>query len=404
VEVLRDGAPFSTVSQSLSYSGNDAAFNLSPTIDAGLFDYDLRVSLLAGPARTRIQERINLVCGDAFLVHGQSNAVAADYFFEELGNQSQSFFIRSFGSSDFHPDVHPFDLHWAQADGELTYSHGAIGSWALRLGEILVQQEGVPVALINAAVGGTNLFEHQRDDSDPADLTTIYGRTLYRAQQAGVADDVRASIWYQGESDGTFGALWSIYFGELRTDLMTDYPGLERIYVFQIRKGCDIPNDPVREAIRTRQDVYADVYVMSTEAAPTHDGCHFYYAGYRELGDRLARVVRRDLYASPDVVNIDPPNIEFAFWTSPQHDNVRIKFRNSSDTLVLEPGAEQDFTINDAGVTIVGASSTSNTITLHLSGPSTATQVTYRGHSGDGPAVRNTRGVGALSFFGSPIL
>lgn len=404
VVVLQDGAGFTTVSQPLSYTGSDAPFSLSPVIDAGLFDYDLRVELVAGPTRVRVAERSNLLCGDVILVNGQSNAVATDYHEEHLANQSQSFFIRTFGTSlPDGPEV-PFDLNWAMADGENQFAHASVGAWPLRVAEILVQDQEVPIALINGALGGTNVFLHQRNDLDPTDLDTIYGRLLYRVQEAEVLDDIRILLWHQGESDGAFAGIYTFFFDELHTDLFTDYPSLQTMYMFQIRQGCNTPNNPVREAIRTRQDVYPDIYVMSTEAAPGHDGCHFEYAGYREFGDRMARVVLRDFYGSSDTLGIDPPNIDFAFWTTGIHDKLLLVFRNPTDTLVLDPNAYLDFAVNDPSVSILSATISANTISLQLSGASTATTVSYKGHFMDGDWLKNARGVGALSFFDVPIL
>ena len=42
-------------------------------------------------------------------------------------------------------------------------------------------------------------------------------------------------------------------------------------------------------------------------------------------------------------------------------------------------------------------------IVLDLAGPSSATSITYRGHSGNGPWILNAAGVGALTFFDFPV-
>ena len=42
------------------------------------------------------------------------------------------------------------------------------------------ESQKVPLFIINAAVGGTRIDQHQRNAADPADLTTLYGRMLWQ--------------------------------------------------------------------------------------------------------------------------------------------------------------------------------------------------------------------------------
>ena len=44
-----------------------------------------------------------------------------------------------------------------------------------------------------------------------------------------------------------------------------------------------------------------------------------------------------------------------------------------------------------------------NAILLQLSGSTSATSISYDGHSGDGPWILNARGVGALTFLEFPV-
>jgi hypothetical protein len=141
---------------------------------------------------------------------------------------------------------------------------------------------------------------------------------------------------------------------------------------------------------------------MSTTAAPFHDGCHFKYLGYRELGDRMARLLGRDFYDSSDTQEIDAPNIQGATWNDPAHTQILLTMRDPDDGLVFDPGAEANF-YTDTGDTIVSGSVNGNTVVLQLGGASSATEVNYDGHPLDGPWFRNARNVGALTFFGVAI-
>ena len=401
LRILRDGSPWSTVSQPLVYAGSSAAFSLGSELVAGLHDYDLVVELLAGTRRTEVREVDSVTCGDTFLLVGQSNTVANDYWGEKLANQSQSPWIRSFGSSTTGSDV-VHDLSWGLADGEERYAHCAIGAWGLRAAELLLQQEQVPMGLINGAVGGTAIIQHLRNEANPTDLSTIYGRLLYRARIAEVGGEARALLWYQGESDGEQVAAYVTRFGLLYDAWHQDYPALETIYVFQIRKGCGVQYAGVREFLRTTPDLYPDIEVMSTTAAPLHDGCHYRYAGYRELGDRIARLIARDLHGSPDTQEIDAPNVAAAQLVGPGSDAILLTFRDPDDGLVWEAGSEAYFYLDDA-TAVTSGSVAGNAILLQLAGPSTATTISYDGHAYDGPWVLNARGVGALTFFDFPI-
>ncbi len=151
--------------------------------------------------------------------------------------------------------------------------------------------------VINGAVGGTSVWSHQRNDSNPSDVTSIYGRLLWRAQKADVSDAVRAILWHQGESDGSspyndYLALWtSMYNGWL-----VDYPNLEGVYVMQVRSGCGNPTWN-RNVHRDLPDLLEQVIGhMSTTGVTGHDGCHFYNHTYVEWGERVARLIHRDLY------------------------------------------------------------------------------------------------------------
>jgi hypothetical protein len=69
---------------------------------------------------------------------------------------------------------------WKARSGE----KAELGWWGMKLAERLLESQKIPIFIINGAVGGTRIDQHQRSFTDPADLNTIYGRTLWRVQQA----------------------------------------------------------------------------------------------------------------------------------------------------------------------------------------------------------------------------
>ena len=78
--------------------------------------------------------------------------------------------------------------------------------------------------------------------NDPADLTTIYGRTLWRVQQAGLTHGIRAILWHQGENNQGSASPTGDYDWKSYQDYLValsaawkqDFPNLQHYYVFQI--------------------------------------------------------------------------------------------------------------------------------------------------------------------------
>jgi hypothetical protein len=398
LDITRDDLPFDSSRQTLAFSGGSAPFSFTRTLLAGKNDYELSLFAERGGERRLLARIGDVAVGDVWLINGQSNAVAGDYYAEHRANaECQNRWVRSFGSATIYGDA-PFDLHWDEADGESIYWHGSVGAWGLRMGALLEYRYGMPIGLINGAVGGTSITQHQRNDSNPEDAATIYGRLLYRADLAGVQQVVRGMVWYQGESDGDRDGLWLSNWHSLRASWHVDYPAMKSIYLFQIRDDCAGDGRPIREAQRELMDHSINTYVMSTTAAPFHDGCHFQYLGYRELGDRMARILGRDFYGSNDTQEIDAPDIQGATWNDSAHTQILLTMRDPDDRLVLDPGAEANFYTDD-GVAVVSGTVNNNTLLLQLAGPSVATVINYDGHPLDGPWFKNARDVGALTFF-----
>jgi len=376
----------------------DAPFSFTNELRASLHPYDFLLEVVDRGGRTEIGRADGVLVGDVYLIQGQSNAVALDYQSENRANaELQRPWIRSFGSASTNPNVVANDLDWYLAEGEAGNDSGTVGSWALRMAQLLSERFGVPIALLNGAVGGTAISYHLRDDSAPEDLDTNYGRLLFRARQAELADAARGMIWYQGESDGTDYTGWFLSFLDLYADWREDFPGLEEIYVFQIRNSCGFATQDVQSVQRLLPDFLPDVSVIATTATPGHDFCHFFYRGYFELGTQIARIMARDLYGVADPGDIDSPSLERAFYSTPERDEVTLVMSDADDTLIVDPGAENDFVLSD-GTDVVGAIAEGNQIVLTLEEPSDAGLVWYRAHAFDGPWVTNARGNGILVF------
>lgn len=401
LDVTRDGAPWWQGSAPLQYNPatGGASFSFAPDIEAGLHDYAFAVSLEGGGSVTPVRDVSDVVCGDAFLMDGQSNTVAGGF---PQTSVWRSKWIRSFGTSSTSANQVQANQEWHLANGGGSHGSGCIGAWGLRMARHLVDTYQVPVAVLNGAVGATPVSWHQRVDQNPEDLGTIYGRLLFRARKAGLAEHFRAILWHQGEADGGRTArgylrswLW------MHADWMEDYPSVERVFLFQIRMGCSVPGDDmnIREAQRRLPDLVPGLTAIPTAGVFGHDGCHYNLAGYRRIGDLAAVAVAAELYDAPLPTSAAPPNLFKARFTTPARDEIELLFRDPTQELLLDPGIESTFRLRgNSGESVVAATASPGRILLQLSGPSTAGRVAYVGNSGNGPWIRNVHGVGAFTF------
>jgi hypothetical protein len=399
VIVNRDGLLWWSQAEPLNYVGGSAPFSFQAPITAGLFDYSMELVLEGGGSMQVIDVVDNIACGDAYLINGQSNAVAADYHGEGLGNRFQSPWIRSYGTASTLAAEVTGDQQWHMADAQLGNDSGTIGAWGLRTAWLLVERYKVPIAMLNGSVGGTPLYQHHRNMAAPEDLNTIYGRLLYRTRKAGLNQNIRAMLWHQGEASGNVNAhVYTTSYGELIDEWLLDYPAMEHTFVFQIRKGCGINGMGIREAQRRWQDVFPNLTTVPTAGIDGHDNCHFYYRGYRQMGEWMAAAMAV-LYDEQLPKNAAPPNIKEARFTTAAKDEVELIFRNQEQILVLDPFIINRLRLRNGGTeTITAASTTRGRILLQLSATSSADAIAYVGNAGSGPWIKNAMGVGAYTF------
>jgi len=395
VSVTQDDLPFFETIRDTS------TFAVEVTIESGLHLYDVTVEWGDRNGWWRHVETVeDTVCGDVFLIDGQSNAVAIDYHNEGNADAGMNTFVRSYGSSVNNSTV-VTDEAFGKAVAAAGYSHGAVGQWGLQLANGIVEAQEIPVLIINGAVGGTRVDQHQRNGANPDDVDTIYGRLLWRVQHAEVAEAVRAVFWHQGESDSamafsTYLDLWTAMYN----GWLLDYPNIEAVYPFQVRTGCGGPTwnrNVQRELPELLPMVIGN---MSTTGVDGHDGCHFFSVAYEEWGRRMARLVNRDLYGSVFDVDIDAPNPVEATWLSATQ--LEIDFGTTGGSLTLQAGAEAYFSLSDEA-TITDISVVGNTVVLTSATASTATWVSFVDTAGDIPWLVNELGIGSFAWYQFPI-
>jgi hypothetical protein len=311
------------------------AFQLSARVTAALLRYRFEMGTRTGGQETILRTATNVVCGDAYLIQGQSNAVATDWGKEEPDFASP--WVRTYGTMSGDPKGLRL---WGDA---VPRSHEGerfqVGYWGMLLARQLVESNGVPVCILNGAVGGTRIDQHQRSATNPTDPRTIYGRLLARAQQARLTHGIRAVFWHQGENDqgadgptGGFG--WENYrnfFIDLTAAWKQDFPNISRYYVFQIwpkscSMGFDGSDNRLREVQRTLGSGYDNLTVLSTLGIDPPGGCHYPAAGYAEFARMLFPLVQRDHYGKPINGQATPPNLTTAQFANASRTQIVLTF------------------------------------------------------------------------------
>ncbi len=387
------------------------------TLKPGLIRY--RVELLADgkPVHTAT----DLVCGDAFIIQGQSNAVATDFGKENPLQPNP--WVRTFGATDGSPNGSRLQL-WGPAEARARGGRLEIGYWGMELGRRLVESQRIPICLINGAVGGTRIDMHQRDAADPTNAATIYGRLLWRVRAAGLDHGIRGILWHQGENDqgadgpdGTFGFVhYRKYFDQMAGSWRQDYPNAQRLHLFQIwPKSCAMgingSDNYLREEQRKLKVAYAYLDIMPTLGIRPPGGCHFPAAGYAEFAKLMTPLIERDHYGVKNVQTVSAPNILSVERVGDKPDAVVLTFDQPvvwRDDLVSEFSFEvgTGFARLPSSVKVVGGSVQGATLTLRLSeGLPVGSSISYldsKSWSQD-RLLMGANGLPALTFRSVPI-
>ena len=394
-------------------AGNQYA--LSTKLKAGLIAYRTEFGVERGGVESVLDQARDLVCGDVFVIQGQSNAEA--WTDQRVVHPFRSFWLRSFGTPSTNKD-RARDAIWGDAlsfNGGESHHHCQIGYWGVELGRLLIEKHKIPVCFINGAQGGTRIDQHQRNDADATDVSTIYGRLLWRLQQARLTHAVRAVLWHQGENDqgpsgatGTFG--WVNYqelFVRLAAAWKQDYPNIKHYYIHQIWPGAcgarSVENDRLREIQRQLPRQFSNMSIMSTLGIRPGGGCHYPPEGYAVMARQLFPLVSQHNYGLEPGVSITPPNIQSISYTSDRRDELKLKF---DQDVTWHGEVAGRFYLDDARAELLSVSGASNTITLKLAAPTTAKRLSYikggKWKQKDA-IILGENNIAALTFFEFPI-
>ena len=283
----------------------------------------------------------------------------------------------------------------------------------------LIDSFQIPICIMNGGVGGTAIEQHQRNDITPYEPNSIYGSLNYRMLISGLSNYVKGIFWYQGESNSS-----NLYFENFRAlyqDWLQDYPNIKKVYVIQIHHGCGAgDHNKVRDIQRKLPESFPLISLMSTMALPGHDGCHYNLDGYSSLGDRMYYLVARDFYGMSPSIEIDAPNIQKAYYTSKQFDEIAIlfapntqgiKIQNDSIIGLYNISAKDYLYLDHLPKKIKSLRINKDTLFAKLTTPALVKTISYLPEINyldtalvyQGPYITNLNGVGALTFYDVPV-
>jgi hypothetical protein len=305
-------------------------FNFSLLIKAGLVQYKFELYHNADGVEKLSFVADNVVCGDAYIITGQSNS-----HWSSLQSTYSSPFCKSFGVKTGYEKYSDNDkkIRWGLATGncktckgegwEKGYDGGgstkiqyAVGVWGMELAKLLVEKHQIPVCIINGGSGSSTIAENMLYP-EKSSLETSFGRLAYRVDQAGLKNGIKAIFYHQGESDSDKRYLsYADKFDRLNKDWKRVYKGLEKIYLFQIHPGCGGGfQSELREIQNQISKRYDYIEIMSTTGIVGHDGCHFSYEGYKEFANRILPLVSRDFFKESQTSVITPPQLINVYYT-----------------------------------------------------------------------------------------
>jgi len=160
------------------------AYTFSAPLAAGLITYRVVFGTTTGGVDTAVASVNDLVCGDAYIVQGQSNALATDGLPDDLTTDP---FIRTYAWT-----ANTWGLATRKGDDFL------IGYLAMPLALHLKSTHNMPICIMNGAVGGRRVDQHQANPEDHYSAGSdysIYANLLNRVANAKLTHGIRSVLW-----------------------------------------------------------------------------------------------------------------------------------------------------------------------------------------------------------------
>ena len=374
--------------------------------------FSVSFSIVAEPAEYRFEYAIggganqlladSVVAGDVYLIAGQSNGAASGSGNPNVTNE----YWRNFGCVQKEKVYNPADTTWGMSNSAgWGYGRMFYNGWSgYIMQRNLLQEQNMPTAILNIAIGGSSLNQNMPDEANHENLATFYGEGLYRLRKAGLTDAVKAIIWVQGESDQN--GLYEDYalrFDKLYHAWKIDYPNVEHIYLSQINVGCGTSQyaSEMREMQRLFGETYDDITVITNIGITIrYDSCHYVDDGYDRLYTQYTRLIERDFYGKSFDKPLTSPAVQSVQWTDQAKQTIAIRF----DQEMVWPGIMwgrdmKDYFYNEQEQPIPMASGKVDEADKHvvlLTLEQSATRPTHLTYGPDNYVYSATRGMDTL--------
>jgi len=415
VELYRNNSLQQTYTESLSFTNDLASFNFNINITAELAKYDIKVYAETTQGSSLIREVDDIVCGDVFVVQGQSNAAAVMYSGSSAAYQSDYIRVYAGGAVSSSGLLNNDQWHYGQGDGNEN-SSGNTGQWGIVIGKMLIDQLNIPIAIFNGAHGGQPIEFFQRPNDYTSSTNSNYGRLYYRLNKTGLKSYVRGVLWSQGESNAGSGGLstsqYKAYFENLMSYWQEDFPNIEQYYIFQTRSfvcGTSLSGSlGIKEAQRLLAVENNNTSIMPTTGMSLHsDNCHFPFSnGYEKFGTRIIKPLLHDVYGVSYQEEINAPMIT---GISLSNGNTQLEITtdasslmtNTSDQNALLNKLTNDFVLTNANnISITGFDLSGSSIIFSLNGdPGSEARLSFYGQYEDlEDNITNTSGLELVSF------
>jgi hypothetical protein len=410
----------------------DKSYSFAVKLKPGLVKYKVEFGTKIGNTQKVLKTVSNLICGDAYIIDGQSNAEATgpNNGPTEDPELPLGTWIRSYGNQ--HSGT--TQCGWGNAVrahiwGKPNYGNHQIGTWGMVLANTLVEKHKIPICIINGAYGGTPIFQHQRNPENHFDTSgefyrnpyKIYGSLLTRITAAKLTHGIRGVLWHQGENDQGSGAptgdynwkSWQQYWIDMSAAWKEDFPNIKNYYVYQIwPSGCNMggtdAGDMLLEAQRSLPFLYSNMRIMSTlgiiSGSSGRGLCHFDKEGYEQIAQLIVPVVEQDHYGLAKTHVLTAPNLKRAGFTGSGGKEITLEF---DQPMQWTNECKAWIELDGKPAPISAAMVKGNLITLQLSEPSTSKIIGYvSGKSWDGrpdKLLYGTNLIAALAFAGVPL-
>jgi hypothetical protein len=312
VLTFKNGLLINYNSQPIAVKNKKGPFNFSQKIFSELSEYDFKIySHKSKSDSSLVVHRKNIVSGDVFVVTGESNS----YFGYNSPDVYKGEYARSFGvftDKNNTANYNPADTLWCVSNT----NKNAVGFWASELQKLIIEKQKIPVCIINGGSGGSSSQENaNRNKSNPADLTNMYGRLLYKLQKAKVLNSVKGFFYRQGEYEAiNEPSTWQKGFDKVYENIRLDFPKSLKIYVFQNdiydteNKLSGVTREQQRQ-IKYRYPGEKNINVIATVGTVGFTGLNYTNEGYKQTAEELYLKIGHDFYGS-QAKNYSTPNIE----------------------------------------------------------------------------------------------